>query len=109
MSLIESVKFLADKYADTSYPIHEVPYCSYTEGECGPGEGCLLGQAMQHCGMKELAYSADHRGEMAIYDLYEETNTLSRNDQIWLNTVQASQDRGATWGEALENANSLFM
>lgn len=69
MSLVQSVRKLAAKYPDTVYPSGDVPYSRYTEGDCGAGAGCIIGQALQDCGMKDIAEYADNQGEMNVCSL----------------------------------------
>ena len=41
--LIEAVRKLAEDYPDAVY---NETYCRYSVGEAGPGEGCIIGQAV---------------------------------------------------------------
>jgi len=100
--IIKAVRDLAEKYPETIYPRHSVPYCKYTEGDCGPGSGCLIGQALQACGMKEKAEWADAQGKTSVMLLGLE---VSSDELAWLKDVQLYQDRGRTWKKAIDRAD----
>jgi hypothetical protein len=107
MTLIQSVRDIAGKYPDAIYIVEEIGYPQYTKGDCGPGSGCLLGQAMQACGMEDIAAQSDESGEQSIPQLFNELGVTSKNDQLWLINVQCYQDLMRTWREAVRLADSL--
>jgi hypothetical protein len=105
MSLVQSVRKLAAKYPDTIYPSEGLPYCKYTEGTCGAGKGCIIGQGLQDCGMGHIAESADYGGEMSVAALIPAIGITNRNDHMWLIRVQQQQDANKTWATAVRFAD----
>lgn len=108
MSLIQAIRKLAAEYPDAKYPKGDVDYCQYTVGECGPGHGCIIGQALQSSGMEDKAYKFDRRGESPISCYYEDVNISNTNDKEWLTYVQSFQDRGMTWSKSVKAVDELI-
>jgi hypothetical protein len=106
MSLIQSVRWLASGFPDALYQASR--YCEYTKGKCGPGFGCIIGQGMQNCGMRDVAKAADSAGETAINYLFLETKVANKNDLAWLTKVQRAQDAGRRWADAVRLADAFF-
>ena len=108
MSLIQSVRDIAAKYPDTKYNLKGIGYCQYTKGDCGPGSGCLIGQAMQMCGMEDIAIESDELGEQSIDMLVDKLGVTSKNDRLWLCRVQYYQDQMKPWSLAVKLADSYL-
>jgi len=104
--MISEVRRIAKEYPNAVYSMDNLVFCCYTKGKCGPGFGCLLGQAMQSAGLRHIANQADEQGEKAISELFNVLNIHNANDRMWLSDVQGQQDRGATWEEAVKFADS---
>lgn len=108
MSVIQEIRELAAKYPDTIYPKEDVPYCRYTEGDCGSGSGCLIGQGLQRSGMKTIAEDADLTGETGVLSLFTDMNVFNKNDRMWLSNVQIFQDSGKTWATSVRLTDRMF-
>jgi hypothetical protein len=106
ISLIQSIRKLAADFPDAVYSVEG--YCQYTEGKCGPGQGCLVGQGMQNCGMGEMAEDADILGEIGVSSFFSKANVKNKNDRNWLIKIQGNQDNGKPWADAVRLADASF-
>jgi len=98
--LIRAVRALASRHPSDIY-VREAG-CLYDRGKCGPGEGCIIGQAMQSLG-KEYLY----RGleDMPAPEL---ALGISLGAEGWVLEVQRRQDSCCTWGFAVEKADEAY-
>lgn len=108
MTLIQAIRKLASDYPDTRYPVQGHEYCEYTRGECGPGAGCIVGQALQMSGLTSIAEDADESGECGVGSLFEKMGIKNFNDQKWLSRVQSNQDFSFSWSGAVADADRVF-
>lgn len=113
--LIAEVRRLAEESPDALYrgPLgtYGVRTCSYTQGECGVGVGCILGQAAKnvwpelfkemkkhdHTGIGEML--VDNKSVAAYFRCDDNKSKLQ-----WLKTVQINQDgpfSARTWRESV--------
>lgn len=97
--LLDAVIELANEYPDAVY---ERSQCRYTYGKCDPDEGCLIGQALVRGGFvtfEQLRVLDQQRG----YDVRGLCVKLGLviDDVVLLNKIQANQDQGLTWKEAI--------
>lgn len=115
--LIAKVKELGTAYPEAVYvPVNPDPKvcgCKYTAGACGPGIGCIFGQAL-------LALDPSVRDKLTEVDLEEsgfgaalgtvllDLGVINREqyneDPLVdaLTEVQMKQDKGSCWGEAIK-------
>lgn len=108
LTLIQAVRDIAGKYPYVKYNFGETVYPHYTKGDCGPGSGCLLGQAMQACGMGDIAEQSDELGEQPIVMLVDKLGVTSQNDIMWLSKVQYFQDTGRMWRDSVKLADRVL-
>jgi hypothetical protein len=110
--LIRAVRELA---AESPYAVYEPDTwnsCEYTRPACGNGSGCLIGQAIVRCDpdMKESLVRFDDTRIVERKPLELNTGMCisTRGNivgKVWLASVQASQDNGATWSDAVAGAD----
>lgn len=94
--------------------------CFYTKGKCSNGsKGCLYGQVLSNLGYKDLLKSIDNSyvpndvtsmpsiKQVLTKDL-EVDLELDGAELNWHETVQAAQDEGNTWADAIEHADDLW-
>jgi hypothetical protein len=107
MSVVDEVRRLATESPDTVY---KNEMCLYTKGKCGNGEGCIIGQAIVAWCPEMKRYLEDMDAKslkqncpFSFYNLkhYGIDQFLTREEISWCRNVQASQDRGITWKEAV--------
>lgn len=104
----EEVIRLATEYPDSVYraPSDTEIRCQYLRGKCGPGEGCIIGQAIMKLdsSKQEVLKEADSgfNGE-PIDEIMEELGIeeFNQSELDWLCNVQANQDRATPWGECI--------
>lgn len=106
MTIIDHVKALAEEYPDA---IYELPPggCLYTVGKCGPGTGCIVGQAIARM-------FPDRTDLMAVKDEVAQGSrnfcnkigvSFTDDEHRWLCNVQGKQDRQFTWADAVKHAD----
>jgi len=101
--LVEEVRRLA---AESPHAIYYKPTaygCSYINGDCGRGKGCILGQAAKNV-WPELFHVME-KGEFVAFSsylIYDVNGSTANGTQIeWLKSVQRHQDSGYTWSETV--------
>ncbi len=81
--------------------------CMYVHGD---KPGCIMGQALHAEGVP-LDVLAECEGRSVINVIWHLEDWITREDLnpwvTWLGYVQASQDSGKTWGEAVQHADHL--
>lgn len=83
-----------------------MPGCSYVNGV--GGKGCIVGQALTNLGVTkdELAkHEGTRAGVVVPYLLGVEEGTQKL---AWLDAVQARQDDGCEWAEAVAHADAHY-
>lgn len=108
-ALILEVRKLADEYPEAVYPLAG---CYYSTGECGPGTGCLIGQAAKTSSPELYALMLERDGRKSqigiqsllwkYKDLIEDF-TVAKYD--WLGRVQVKQDYGTPWAKCVAGAD----
>lgn len=79
--------------------------CGYVgeQAHSTKGEGCIVGQALQRLGVTEgdlLAFD----GSTATLVIQEFTGQDDQESVRWARAVQAQQDQGVSWGDAISFA-----
>lgn len=102
------VRRLAAESPDCKYPYGKG--CFYTRGECTNGStGCIVGQAFRRMGLDCASLDSSDRhtpsAGMACLNLGLEDTAIKGANAVWLSTVQAFQDSGHTWGQAVADAD----
>ena len=103
MNLVQTVRKLAADYPDAVYQGTDRG-CFYTIGECGPGNGCIVGQALQKLGY-ELEGFDEQKGVGIGILIARLEIPCSCQDKDWLIFVQDYQDMGKPWKEAVKLAD----
>jgi hypothetical protein len=123
--LVTKVREIAKAYPDVIYPAQRLsklePSCSYEKPACGPGKGCLIGQALSQLGLPEaqLAVLSSHGGILSLAMVFGGSlfsdftekwqfppfSEFYRNI-AWLQSVQRKQDRESHWGIAVEEVDN---
>lgn len=105
------VRELASKYPDAEYQTPDTA-CYYTQGRVRNGperEGCLMGQALIELNPNEEEYLAhqDVGESVGIMDILGQMHDVPDDPETsrWLDRVQASQDGGQSWAEAIAHAD----
>jgi len=108
-SLILAVRKLAEEYPDAIYPLAG---CYYSTGECGPGLGCIIGQAAKiSCPeLYALMLEKDERkSQIGIQSLLWKNKNLIEdfavNTYDWLGRVQVRQDCRTPWAKCVADAD----
>ena len=107
--LVTAVRELAEGYPDTVYNVASLDGCRYTIGKCGPGVGCIVGQAIAECYPDKVEAMAqqDKDGPLGVDSLLFDLGiNRSENDARWLCCVQSKQDNGYPWAEAIKIADT---
>lgn len=101
--VIDRVRKLAREHPDAVYK-HDT--CLYTKGECGPGVGCIIGQALPE--YQEELWRLDNITDFHVSSMIRELNIeVTEEQSIWLETVQHYQDKGVTWEKAVKEAEGV--
>lgn len=101
-TVIDRVRKLAIEHPDAVYKHAK---CLYTKGACGPGTGCIIGQALPE--YKEELERLDNITDYYVVEMMKELNIGATREQfLWLETVQHHQDKGDTWEEAVKIAEA---
>ena len=76
--------------------------CYYTKIACGPGHGCIVGQALQSLfpDSRDLIGQLDHTAG-GNYDMVMGTVGLDSPISDKIRDIQRHQDSGKTWGLAI--------
>lgn len=79
---------------DESRQYNQYVSCFYNEGKCSDGSiGCIIGQAIK--ALDEEFFEKIKKSVCGVSDIvYGKTK--------WLQSVQAFQDKGNTWGKCIE-------
>ena len=97
---------LAKNYPDARYEPCQSPagnLCLYARGKAGPGEGCIIGQALRMVGINPETFDKGEsipRANTLMISLFG--GTVKNYDWNWFLRVQAHQDNGHTWKESIE-------
>lgn len=104
-ALILAVRKLAEEYPDAVYPNRK---CYYSTGECGPGEGCIVGQAAK-IACPELYEIMRQRDQQAMTDISAilAPYNLPRIKLYWLSLVQSRQDHRQPWNKCITDADEF--
>jgi hypothetical protein len=106
--VIEEIRKLAAEYPDVVYESDDPGNCFYTQGKCGPGSGCIIGQAIQRA-MPDKTPSLEYIDFNGVVGFYSMSSSVGLNmaavDQGWASNVQILQDKKFTWAEAVEEAD----
>tara|TARA_R110002020_G_scaffold80651_1_gene201076 strand:+ start:537 stop:911 length:375 start_codon:yes stop_codon:yes gene_type:complete len=102
-----TIRALAAEYPDFVYnKTGKQAACFYDKGmaNCTSNKGCIFGQAFQRLGVDTSSLGMESIGKL-WRDTHESTFT-DENDESecpydWL-AVQQVQDKGGTWGEAIQ-------
>lgn len=112
----QEVRRLAREYPEAMYisPDEGFGGCYYEKGkvERGPEQpGCLIGQALRNLkpGLKLDNGDQSDSIENLAYGLTMEEFELPNDLLNWLSHVQRAQDRGVTWGKAVNYADAELM
>lgn len=101
---------LAAEYPDTVYPKvmeeRSLRQCYYTKGECGPGVGCIFGQALTNLdsslAVRLAAMDADDMFNTGIGNVVWKLGISATNEEeTWCDSVQAAQDNSRRWADAV--------
>ena len=107
--LCNAVRKLAKDFPDTVYSVIKgEESCMYTIGKCGPGAGCIVGQAFvaAYPHLKHVAKETDDVGITGPRGLLGNAGLrLNEYDFRWLEAVQNKQDNGCEWGLAVKYAD----
>lgn len=103
--LIDEVRKIAEEMPDFVYTTDDVSGCSYFGREVGDptGQCCIMGQAF-----KNLNVDTSKINETPVLTVGEliwgqviPVTSLNESQVEWLDHVQALQDEGSSWGEAV--------
>lgn len=74
----------------------------------GSTSRCLIGEALHRLGISD-ALMSEHDGDSTstVHALLTRLGDHTEEVLIWANTVQAAQDWGLTWAEAVEYADHI--
>ena len=110
-ALMDKVRELAEARPDFNYrkqdEFNESVGCSYLGlGTNHPdrGEGCIMGQALAALGVSRETLEeceGDTIDGLITRGTVPVEGPVDGKDLYWLNVVQDSQDKGYTWGEAI--------
>ena len=110
--LCNAVRKLAKNFSDTVYNLAmSEESCMYTVGKCGPGVGCIVGQAFieAYPHLEHVAKDTDNVGVAGPDRLASNAGLqVCPNDIKWLTIVQNKQDNGCEWGSAVEFADETL-
>ena len=107
--LCNAVRKLAEDFPDTVYSVvMGEKSCMYTIGTCGPGKGCIVGQAFvaAYPHLKHVAEYTDGTGIAGPETLLKNAGMeVHSADLEWLTVVQNKQDNGVEWSLAVKFAD----
>lgn len=111
MLLIETIRKLAEENPEAVYSVSDIDFdnCQYTRGVCGPGSGCIVGQAIAQLYPDKIPkmVAQDNRGPIGAAALFDDLDIEYKRKEIrWINTVQARQDVGHPWLDAIKLADN---
>jgi hypothetical protein len=102
------MKTLADHAKDLATEFPDAEYnrlgCKYTVGKSGPGEGCIVGQAMLRWKPELLdeLKKVDTGGDFGVYTMLARLKIVVPDNELrFLSSLQVNQDRGVSWGKSL--------
>ena len=110
--LIDEVRKIAEEMPDFVYATPFTKGCSYFGREVGDptGQCCIMGQAFKNLKIDTSKIDETHENISTVGDLIltEDIPVTSLNElQVdWLDHVQALQDEGISWGEAVSIVDS---
>ncbi len=109
--LVAKVRKIAAAHPDVVYPVGEDGVCLYNYPPCGPGSGCLIGQALGALSPGVLSEVTVMLATVTISGIIRDPFMrphFSVGDErhvSWLRAVQARQDMKEPWGEAVRLAD----
>jgi hypothetical protein len=85
--------------------------CSNLDGTCTDGsKGCIVGQGVLAMGIPEAELKKHINSDVDSLSQellgFEPEEYTANPDMSWLQIVQAAQDAGMTWGDAVRKANT---
>lgn len=100
------ISIVRRKAAETPDHVYQRPAfgaCLYIEPEC---PGCLIGQALFEAGVIGMDFCRSPYNAMSFNSVIAELSLdLDHNEDVWLCTVQRTQDKALSWGEAVALAD----
>lgn len=106
MSTLEyAIRDLVTESPDNQYQtINGIAY--FTKGECTNGSlGCMIGQGLHRIGY-EIPEDADDNWSLG--ELIGAADPGAGDDESWFYHLQAAQDNGARWQDALNEADEKY-
>jgi len=112
--IIQTCRNLAKEFPEARYPVTES--CCYTQGEAGPGQGCLIGQAIVRVypellpKLKRIDKAGGATVASMLLTLKVEPSEIVEQavaEVHWLSRLQHKQDCGYPWSECLKEADSI--
>lgn len=110
--LIEEVRKISAEMPDFVYMTDDVSGCSYFGRGIGDptGQCCIMGQAFKNLKVDTSKIDESHEGVSVvgelIWDQVIPVTPLNKSQVYWLDRVQALQDEGISWGEAVSIVDS---
>lgn len=102
--VLQEVVRLGTEYPDVIYDSYGG--CYYTSPRCGPGSGCIIGQALQNLGwtvaeLKQIEKEYEWSGKVS--DMANALFPLPIDDSVvkMLQEIQRAQDNRVSWGRAV--------
>jgi hypothetical protein len=113
MGMREDVRRIASErpnyvYKASSVTANGVPQCVYTNDDGTPG--CIMGHWFHENGVSD---TSDIEGvSIGSYTINQHLDRwgippITEGEQAWAELVQIAQDEGASWGEAVAQADRL--
>lgn len=105
--LWSAIEKIVEEHPDVVYPVDEDGGCYYSKGVCGDGDGCLIGQALQACGLDVTPLDSDTPSD--ICNIIREFELNYTEAQVGLlDELQYYQDIGTPWEDALAKAVEVY-
>lgn len=109
-TIIKNVRKIAKEHPDAVYDSSSrIDHYSYTAGEAGGGEGCIIGQASIGSFVHELDISEPIGIDSLVYELNSQDLLVDCTGKKvnWLSQVQTYQDAGHTWSYAVKRTDNV--
>lgn len=112
--IIDEVRKLASEHPATVYPgIGDKNSCFYDKPDCGPGTGCIFGQAMQRLGVSldDLAGLQNEAQDGSKYIrvvMDRHSIEYTSVEGSWCMQVQQNQDVGRAWAMCVKLADKRY-